>query len=90
MAGMKGRAKSGLFRTISHHTTIPFKMEVNVSEEMIYTALEGLMKNDTESIQSATNYLLMAMNNASSLGLFFSMISESYPDNVKHHCAFEK
>ena len=78
----KRTRKIGPILETSQRAAIPFKMEVNVSEEMIYAALEELMKNNTESIQSATNYLLMAMNNGNSLILFFSMISKPYPDSV--------
>lgn len=86
----KRTRKIGPILETSQRAAIPFKMEVNVSEEMIYAALEELMKNNTESIQSATNYLLMAMNNGNSLILFFSMISKPYPDSVLINSSVER
>ena len=59
--------------------------EMNVSEDMIYAALEELTKNNTASIQSATEYLLAAMNDGNSLNIFFSMIGKSYLDSVADH-----
>ena len=57
-------------------------MNVQVNEQLIVEALDGMRKNDTQSITEAGNYLLYVIKNPTNLMLLFTIVNSAYSNSV--------
>ena len=57
-------------------------MNVQVNEQLIVEALDGMRKNDTQSITEAGNYLLYVIKNPTNLTLLFTIVNSAYSNSV--------
>ena len=58
------------------------KMNIQVNEQLIVEALDGMRKNDTQSITEAGNYLLFVIKNPTNLMLLFAIVNSAYSNSV--------
>ena len=57
-------------------------MNIQVNEQLIVEALDGMRKNDTQSITEAGNYLLFVIKNPTNLMLLFAIVNSAYSNSV--------